>query len=262
MTASSPRPRLSTTSRTASTRLDPEQELADRRHQAASAPWEATDDAPGGHDGTVAYGPDPGPRRLLGRRCQRHLQPRLDHQPGITRARPAACAADHLRPLRRHRGRLRRRQRQGQRQRRRLRRRSRRGVPLQRPTTPAGDRGEQHQPARRSARLHRHRRWRGHRQLGQSQSTSRLSARGRRHGQLRFDVGRDGCGGISDYSAWFVDNIKIVDCVDDTDHHRGPRPAALGVLPGEQDRRLGRRQGRHRRGDRHGGWHPDRHPAR
>ena len=31
--------------------------------------------------------------------------------------------------------------------------------------------------------------------------------------QLRIDVGRDGCGGLADYSAWMVDNISIIQCV-------------------------------------------------
>ncbi len=31
--------------------------------------------------------------------------------------------------------------------------------------------------------------------------------------QLRVDIGRDGCGGLADYSAWLVDNIQIVECV-------------------------------------------------
>ena len=31
--------------------------------------------------------------------------------------------------------------------------------------------------------------------------------------QLRVDIGRDGCGGLAEYSAWLVDNIQIVECV-------------------------------------------------
>ena len=31
--------------------------------------------------------------------------------------------------------------------------------------------------------------------------------------QLRFDIGRDGCGGIADYGSWQVDNVQIVECV-------------------------------------------------
>ncbi|WP_323793935.1 M4 family metallopeptidase [Nocardioides sp.] len=48
--------------------------------------------------------------------------------------------------------------------------------------------------------------------------------------QLRVDIGRDGCGGLADYSAWFVDNIKIVECVIATDITavRNPDPSTYG----------------------------------
>ena len=43
-----------------------------------------------------------------------------------------------------------------------------------------------------------------------------LRSRSRKAGdtiQIRFDIGRDGCGGID---GWYVDNVKVVVCYDGT----------------------------------------------
>ncbi len=48
--------------------------------------------------------------------------------------------------------------------------------------------------------------------------------------QLRFDIGRDGCGGLADYSGWMVDNVTITQCViaSDITAVRNPDPTTYG----------------------------------
>jgi Zn-dependent metalloprotease len=50
--------------------------------------------------------------------------------------------------------------------------------------------------------------------------------------QLRVDIGRDGCGGLADYSAWMVDNIEIVSCVVGTDIEAVREPATTSYGEG------------------------------
>ena len=113
-----------------------------------------------------------------------------------------------LRPLRGHRVRLRRRQRQDQRQRRRVHADPAVGVRLQPVQLHAL---RQHQPARRPGRA------------SPAPTAARSPARGAPRSstwpasasrpatqlRLRFDMGRDGCGGID---GWYVDNVKVTNC--------------------------------------------------
>ena len=46
--------------------------------------------------------------------------------------------------------------------------------------------------------------------------------------QLRFDIGRDGCGGVE---GWYVDNVQIVDCklISETKAVHRPEPSTYGT---------------------------------
>ena len=46
--------------------------------------------------------------------------------------------------------------------------------------------------------------------------------------QFRFDIGRDGCGGID---GWYVDNVQVVDCklVSETTAVHRPEPSTSGT---------------------------------
>ena len=75
--------------------------------------------------------------------------------------------------------------------------------------------------------------------------------------QLRFDIGRDGCGGNE---GWYVDNVQIVDCklVTETTAVHRPEPSTFGTastaeVTVERDGSVGGAAGGHRDGERRQG---------
>ena len=82
----------------------------------------------------------------------------------------------------------------------------------------------------RGGRIHRHRRWQDSSQWGTS--IIDLSAVGAACGgtiNVRFAVGRDGCGGVF---GWWVDNVKVTTCKTAGDRDRSaahqPEPSTFG----------------------------------
>ena len=193
-------------------------------------PWKSVASAPAGngdpHPGGVAYGPAPDEGQCTN--GEGDFSSRDSIASPVVQLPSPALGQAHVRPLRRHGGRLRRRQRQGEHQRWRVRGHPRRGVHLQRADN-AHRRPANTNPLAGEVGFTGTDGGEVNGSWGESQVD--LDTIGAEPGdtvQVRFDIGRDGCGGIE---GWYIDNVQVVECklISETKAVHRPEPSTFGT---------------------------------